>query len=228
MIQFKEYEKCPDKRYYIEFLVLKNISRVLKNHKLFAKFRCTIGYRNGGKMAFPYRITHVMDNTINMLLDNNPFRRCESIEDILKVMSGGYEFNSYDNDAKVQKKVTDCINMLLHILLERIVQGSFSILEEIGSETFKITCEELFGENFVDHTIPEGVDMNVIHKISEMSRRGELPELSDDLKRQLDKFMEYIKRNNQELGDFNTHDEQLNEWEDLEEEDGEEGEDDVW
>jgi hypothetical protein len=40
--------------------------------------------------------------------------------------------------------------------------------------------------------------------------------------------MEYIKRNNQELGDFNTHDEQLNEWEDLEEEDGEEGEDDVW
>lgn len=216
MIQFKEYDRCPDKRYYIEFLVLKNISRVLKNHKMFANFRCSIGYHNRGKMSFPYRLTHVMDNTVSALLVHNPFTHCETIEDVVKIMSGGHEFNNYDDDARVQKKVIDCINMLLHVLVERTIKGNFSILEEIGGETFKITCQELFGNDFVDHTIPEGVDMNIIRKISEMSRRGELPELTPEIKKQMELFMNHVRSLSPEEEFIGEEEDER--WDDVEEE----------
>ena len=56
MIQYKENRFCPGEAYYVDFVVLKNLSRVLKNRKLFASFRCTIGIAEKSDMSFVYRM----------------------------------------------------------------------------------------------------------------------------------------------------------------------------
>jgi hypothetical protein len=195
MIQYKENRFCPGEAYYVDFVVLKNLTRVLKNRKLFASFRCTIGIAEKSDMSFVYRmLNNAMADSISINYDHNPFKKCKTIKDILDVVAAknSREFNVKD-DASVQKRVIDSLNLLMHVLLERIVKD-IRTLEGIGEEVFNMTCEELFGKDFKDLTVPPDVDMDIVRKVGEMMRNGERIELTPEIKAQIEKFVNFTRQ----------------------------------
>jgi hypothetical protein len=191
MIEYKENRFCHNKEHYISFLVLKNLCRVLKNHKLFVTFRCGVGINNQ-ITAQPYiSFPNLRDIMVNCLSEN-PFKGCETIEDILGTLSNMHHKRlDFNNEESVQLNILESINILLHALLERHL-NSISRVEKIGEETFNITCEEVFGKGFKDLTTPPDVDMEKINKIREIieKRRDQLtPE--DEI--QIARLQEHIR-----------------------------------
>jgi hypothetical protein len=193
---YKENRFCPDKGQYVDFIALKNLCRVLKNHKLFFNFRCTIGSTTRSFMGLGYRCPMVIkSNAFASQHDSNPFKACKTLKNVLDVIAAHNHCPLHiDNDASIQNRIVGTINLLMHVLLERSIGQNIPLLEQIGEETFKAACDELFGTNFKDLTVPEGVDMDVVRKINDALRRGERPELSPEEKQQLDKFMQYVNQ----------------------------------
>ena len=193
MIQYKENKFCPSKEYYIDYLTIKNLSRVLKNRKLFTKFRCTIGINKISPMSNAYAILFSWLQKEVYYRNDNPFIHCKSFKDILKILKdvavGEVDLN---NEESIQIRITNSTNFLLHMLLEKNL-GDLKTIEKIGEETFNMTCEELFGKGFKDLTVPEGIDMDLILKYNKMISSGETPEITPDIKAQLDKFTSFIK-----------------------------------
>jgi hypothetical protein len=186
MIQYKENRFCPGEEYYVDFTVLKNLSRVLKNRKLFASFRCTIGICQQSNMSFAYRLAkNAMARSFNANYENNPFKQCKSLKDLLDVVNNSVR-NPLDitDDASVQRRVIDTLNLLMHVLLERVV-GDIRLIENIGEEVFNMTCEELFGNDFKDLTVPPDVNMEVVRKVGEMMRRGEKIDLTPEISKKI-------------------------------------------
>lgn len=193
---YKENKFCPDKEYYVDFLTLKNLCRVLKNRKLFVKFRCTIGCNTRTFMGFGYLSPIVRkSNVFKCQYDHNPFKKCKDLKSILDVVIAHNHCPLHlDDDASIQNRIVSTTNLLLHVLLERAVNKDISLLEKIGEETFNITCNELFGDKFKDLTVPEGIDMNVIRRINDSLRMGATLNLSPEDKQQLDRFMQFVNQ----------------------------------
>jgi hypothetical protein len=195
MIQYKENRFCPGEEYYVDFTVLKNLSRVLKNRKLFASFRCTIGICQQSNMSFAYRLAkNAMARSFNANYENNPFKQCKSLKDLLDVVNNSVR-NPLDitDDASVQRRVIDTLNLLMHVLLERVV-GDIRLIENIGEEVFNMTCEELFGNDFKDLTVPPDVNMEVVRKVGEMMRRGEKIDLTPEMRAEIEKFISFTRQ----------------------------------
>ena len=224
MIQYKKNKFCPGESYYVDFLVLKNLVRVLKNRKMFASFRCTIGINEKSNMSFVYRLVKTaMDHSIRANYEKNPFKKCKTIKDILDVVANSAHVPlDVTNDASVQRRVIDSLNLLMHVLLERRI-GDIRQLERIGEEAFNMTCEELFGKGFKDLTVPPDVDMDIIRKVSEMMRNGDKIELTPEIKAQIEKFVNYTRQ--QSMQNPMDHDFMDEPEEDFEEEQWEEWDD---
>lgn len=195
MIQYKENRFCPGESYYVDFLVLKNLVRVVKNRKMFASFRCTIGLSEASSMSFVYQSSiNAMADSICANGSDNPFKKCKTIKDILDVVNHNSNVvMDVRNDASVQRRVVDSLNYLMHVLLERIVKD-IRIIERIGEEVFNMTCEELFGKGFKDLTVPPGVDMDIIRRVGEMVRNREKLDLTPEIKAQVEKFIKFTQQ----------------------------------
>jgi hypothetical protein len=94
---------------------------------------------------------------------DNPFASASNREDIfsiLRLLLGKDNMITKENNVdmgKVQMRITQLLNTLLHSCVEKTV-GSFSEIERIGQETFNMVCKEIYGDDFVDETeknIPE-------------------------------------------------------------------------
>ena len=75
---------------------------------------------------------------------------------------------------KVQMRITQLLNTLLHSCVEKTV-GNFSEIECIGQETFNMVCKEIYGDNFVDETeknIPEEVKRLINAQREYLERNG--------------------------------------------------------
>lgn len=153
-------------------MVFRCLCRVLKNRKMYHKFRCFVGICNKP-------INHNCDLTTNIygILEcmrpyvitaqetDNPFRHAynkKGIFDILKASVGKENEitnENYKDVGKVQMRISQFLNMLLHCCVERTV-NSFSEIECIGRDTFEMVCKKIYGDDFVDETencIPENV-----------------------------------------------------------------------
>jgi len=192
MIAYKENNFCTDKEYYIEFLVLKNLSRILKQYKLFNLLKCTIGVDEKPSIYTVFK--DVFPSSIMSIALGNPFIKAKSLKDILVIMRGKNSNINLEDDKSIQSHVIYATNLVLHILIERKVK-KISLLEEIGEKVFKATCNDLFGEAFEDLTAPPEVDMNIINRIAKDLRRGRRIELNQKEKEQLDKFILFMKNN---------------------------------
>jgi len=192
MIAYKENNFCTGKEYYIEFLVLKNLSRILKQYKLFNLLKCTIGIDEKPSIYTVFK--DAFPSSINKSALDNPFIKAKSLKDILIIMRGKNSNINLEDDKSIQNHVVYTTNLVLHILIERKVK-KISLLEEIGEKVFKATCNDLFGEAFEDLTAPPEVDMNVINRIAKDLRQGRRIELGQKEKDQLDKFIFFMKNN---------------------------------
>lgn len=155
----------------LQILVFKYLCRVLKNRKIYHRFRCFIG--NGGRPCIFYSSFRCMKPITAVALSQtseNPFFHATTIGSVIAVfeaMLGKYDsIDEWDN-GKVQSRITQLINTLIHCCVEKTITD-FRQLEDIGRETFDMVCRKIFGNNFVDET-EKGLPDN-IKKILEAQR----------------------------------------------------------
>ena len=164
----------------LQILVFKYLCRVLKNRKIYHRFRCFIG--NGEDVITSTRIPCIyglyssfqcMKPIIHIALSQaseNPFFRATTIDGVIiafEAMLGKHDtIDEWDN-GQVQTRITQLINTLMHCCVEKTITD-FHQLEDIGRETFDMVCRKIFGNNFVDET-EKGLPDN-IKKILEAQR----------------------------------------------------------
>ena len=157
----------------LQILVFKYLCRVLKNRKIYHRFRCFIGHNMTNEYnlysTFPC-MKPIADMASSMGTSENPFfntSTTESVISVFELMLGKYDtIDEWDN-GKVQQRITQLINTLMHCCVEKTVKD-FRQLEDIGRETFDMVCRKIFGNNFVDETEKEIPDN--IKKILEAQR----------------------------------------------------------
>lgn len=171
----------------LQILVFKYLCRVLKNRKIYHRFRCFIG--NGESIIQSTRkpciYTHepciyglyssfqCMKPIVNVALSqtsDNPFFSAATMDSVIaafEAMLGKHDAIDEWDDGQVQSRITQLINTLMHCCVEQTVKD-FRQLEDIGRETFDMVCRKIFGNNFVDET-EKGLPDN-IKKILEAQR----------------------------------------------------------
>lgn len=156
----KENNKNKRNKEDVKTLTFLNLLRVLKNKNLFCKVRASLAItsfsgQNGISSIYfwltPFR--YIVGEQ-----KENPFKSCMNHRNLLEVMDNFINENPRiqkcdDEDAKLQIYITECINIILHSCLERFIgKDNMKMLEEIGQETFDMTCTKIFGEGFEDKT----------------------------------------------------------------------------
>ena len=163
----------------LQILVFKYLCRVLKNRKIYHRFRCFIGNGESGILS-PTRKPCIycssfrcMQPIVNVALSQaseNPFFHATTMDSIItafEVILGKHDTIDGWDDGKVQSRITQLINTLMHCCVEQTVKD-FRQLEDIGRETFDMVCRKIFGNNFVDETEKELPDN--VKKILEAQR----------------------------------------------------------
>ena len=216
MVEYKKNRFCPEEKYYIDYVVLKNLFRALKKRHLYAEFRCSIGIAKNTKMSFVYRLfKNAMAVSLAKNHTDNPFKECESLEGFYQVLDDAYGGpRDMTSDENVQHRIISSLNFMLHVLFERIV-GNIRTVESVGEEVFNATCEELFGKGFKDLTAPPDVDMELIRQVSQSLREGRPLDLTPEQKAQLDRFAEFVRNNaRMNMDEFGERvEEEIPEWE---------------
>lgn len=168
MKEFEENKYCKNERDFIEYLTLKNFCRVLKKRKLYQIFRTSIGSigRNTSTLNSVSRLYLSFAHKFVNLNTCGLFSTSKTIDDVYEFMRKGEHLikpkpNS-DEETKIQYRIVNALNQLLHETMESPLLRNIKLLSEIGDETFNMTCTELFGENFEDKTLPPEIDENQI------------------------------------------------------------------
>jgi len=166
-------------------MVFRCLCRVLKNRKIYHRFRCFIGVC--GKSVYSHDLTTSVYTMLECMQPyvriaqqgDNPFCHAsnkEGIFYILRELLGKDNMITKENNGdmgNVQMRITQVLNTLLHCCVEKMV-GNFSEIERIGQETFNMVCKEIYGDDFVDET-----EKNI----------------PDDVKRMIDAQREYLECN---------------------------------
>lgn len=188
----------------LQILVFKYLCRVLKNRKIYHKFRCFIG--NGESVVsitrrpcICYSSFRCMQPIIGVALSQaseNPFFHATTMGSVItafEAILGKHDaIDEWDN-GQVQSRVTQLINTLMHCCVEKTVKD-FRQLEDIGRETFDMVCRKIFGNNFVDET-EKGLPDN-IKKILEAQKMFMQNHDVDDPRRLFGnrEFMNFLKQ----------------------------------
>lgn len=152
-------------------MVFRCLCRVLKNRKIYHRFRCFIGICD--KSIYSHDLTTSVYAMLECMQPyvreaqqgDNPFCNAsnkEGIFYILRQLFGKNNMITEENNGdigKVQMRITQLLNALLHSCVEKTV-GNFSEIERIGQETFDMVCKQIYGDGFVDETeknIPDEV-----------------------------------------------------------------------
>ena len=225
-------EKCPDKHYYVEFLVFKNFIAAIKKRGMYTKFRCVVGSNTNNCISTMYGRMHSFYTYVNHRNSENVFVNAGDIGEFLKIMvqqfggKCGSNFINQEN-GKLQRHIANCTNMLIHLFIEPWSRD-FGFLSEVGGEIFNATCKELLGDDFVDTTEPTPEEIESMKKIQELVSAGKLPQLSPQMMERLKEMVENgrIMYGDNEMGhrlmdDIEEYDHDYNEeldfdWEEIE------------
>lgn len=185
-------------------MVFRCLCRVLKNKKIYHRFRCFVGHgiarksfgHNGGTFNI---VTKIYDSMSSMqcyimaaATSDNPFFKTSCKSELFNTLQGmlGADIITEENNGdanKVQTRVMQLLNTLLHCCVEKAV-GEMSEVENIGRETFEMICKEIYGDDFVDETekdIPEEMKKMI------ESRRRHFREIPKDMVVNRD-FLEFL------------------------------------
>lgn len=133
----------------IEEIVFETLCRVCKENKIYSYLICSISIDN-------YILSSIRTyRNIMLYSQENPFAKCNSrseIIELLKTMKRKYP-NEFGDVKKKQMVVMDYVNALIHYCLEIYICKKHIVkIEDIGRETFEMSCKKIFGDDFKDET----------------------------------------------------------------------------
>ena len=133
----------------IEEIVLETLCRVCKENKIYSYLICSVSLDN-------YILSSIRTyRNIMLYSQENPFAKCNSrseIIELLKTMKRKYP-NEFGDVKKKQMVVMDYVNALIHYCLEIYICKKHIVkIEDIGRETFEMSCKKIFGDDFKDET----------------------------------------------------------------------------
>ena len=133
----------------IEEIVLETLCRVCKENKIYSYLICSVSLDN-------YILSSIRTyRNIMLYSQENPFAKCNSrseIIELLKTMKRKYP-NEFGDVKKKQMIVMDYVNALIHYCLEIYICKKHIVkIEDIGRETFEMSCKKIFGDDFKDET----------------------------------------------------------------------------
>lgn len=133
----------------IEEIVFETLCRVCKENKIYSYLICSVSLDN-------YILSSIRTyRNIMLYSQDNPFAKCNSrseIIELLKTMKRKYP-NEFGDVKKKQMVVMDYVNALIHYCLEiYICKKHIAKIEDIGRETFEMSCKKIFGDDFKDET----------------------------------------------------------------------------
>lgn len=177
----KKYDEASNE---IEYLVLKNFITVLKHNGMYPLFRCVVGTNTKNVVSVMYSKMRSFERYYHHISDDNIFREAGNMNKFVELMKttqhGGLRRGETD-PAKIQRHIADCVNMLLHVFIERNVRD-MRRLEQLGGQIFEMTCRGIFGGEFQD-MLPEPPQK--MKELNEMMLNGQRPtkEMIEELKR---------------------------------------------
>jgi len=184
MKQIKNYKKA--EKTDLEYLVLKNFIGVLKQNGMYPMFRCVVGSNTQNVVSSIYRRMPSFGFIIRNQSKENIYRDAGNIDAFIEMMKSSFEggINKNETDpAKLQKHIANCVNMLLHIFVERNIRD-FRKLESLGAEIFDRTCREVFGGEFQDVLpAPQNIEemRNINQRLFECGGKP-TPELMEEIR----------------------------------------------
>ena len=133
----------------IEEIVFETLCRVCKENKIYSYLICSVSLDN-------YILSSIRTyRNIMLYSQENPFAKCNSrseIIELLKTMKRKYP-NEFGDIKKKQMVVMDYVNALIHYCLEIYICKKHIVkIEDIGRETFEMSCKKIFGDDFKDET----------------------------------------------------------------------------
>lgn len=133
----------------IEEIVFETLCRVCKENKIYSYLICSVSLDN-------YILSSIRTyRNIMLYSQENPFAKCNSrseIIELLKTMKRKYP-NEFGDVKKKQMVVMDYVNALIHYCLEIYICKKHIVkIEDIGRETFEMSCKKIFGDDFKDET----------------------------------------------------------------------------
>ena len=133
----------------IEDIVFQTLCRVCKENKIYSYLICSVSLDN-------YILSSIRTyRNIMLYSQENPFAKCNSrseIIELLKTMKHKYP-NEFGDIKKKQMIVMDYVNALIHYCLEIYICKKHIVkIEDIGRETFEMSCKKIFGDDFKDET----------------------------------------------------------------------------
>ena len=133
----------------IEEIVFQTLCRVCKENKIYSYLICSVSLDN-------YILSSIRTyRNIMLYSQENPFAKCNSrseIIELLKTMKRKYP-NEFGDVKKKQMVVMDYVNALIHYCLEIYICKKHIVkIEDIGRETFEMSCKKIFGDDFKDET----------------------------------------------------------------------------
>ena len=175
----------------IEYLVLKNFIAVMKSNGMYPMFRCSVGWNTKNVVSNMYRHMNSFGGIMRNQSKENIYKDAGDMRTFVDMMkqslNGGHRFSEGD-PAQTQHYIANCVNMLLHVFVERNIRDIHK-LENLGGNIFELTCREVFGDDFQDIlTPPENIER--MRELNEMMMRGERP---------TPEFMEQLQREMQEI-----------------------------
>ena len=184
----------------IEYLVLKNFIAVMKSNGMYPMFRCSVGWNTKNVVSNMYRHMNSFGGIMRNQSKENIYKDAGDMRTFVDMMkqslNGGHRFSEGD-PAQTQHYIANCVNMLLHVFVERNIRDIHK-LENLGGNIFELTCREVFGDDFQDIlTPPENIER--MRELNEMMMRGERP--TPEFMEQLQREMQEIQRRRLEQGE---------------------------
>ena len=136
---------CPDDRYNVEFMVLRNFISSLKQRRKYTWFRTSVGAMTQNPMSLLYRIFSCRST--------DHYCRVDSVYEMVITMVSqvGKRSDNITSEKDLQQHIANCTNILIHEFIEAHTRD-FEKLSKLGEEIFNKTCSEIFGEDFEDLT----------------------------------------------------------------------------
>ena len=188
----------------IEYLVLKNFIAVIKKNGLYPMFRCSVGWGTNNVISGMYRHMNTFSTLVKNQSKENIYKDAGNIDSFVSMMkdsmSGGMRVGSSD-EKHTQHHIANCVNMLLHIFIERNVRD-IRVLENLGGEIFDRTCRDIYGNEFKDMLPPPPPNVEKMRELNQkLLECGGRPseEMMEEIRRLMEEQQRYRENHENEF-----------------------------